>query len=217
MIFNMVGGGSNGGGDAGLNFSVICSMQEPQNPPENTIWVQIDTPVTNVSFADSVADIEEGALTIFYESVDKTQDLSGNAVFKLYDNVLNGKSCQIWGALLKANFSDGTQIKFVDAFIRKGTEWIRFSAARYSFYDNGVYDVEFNKSANVTDSSTYVTIGKTNGGNGIIVTTLPVNLADITTLYVTYAASNVGSATRFGVHNKNTTTATDATHLALKV
>lgn len=211
MIFNMVGGGSNGGGGAGLNFSVICSMQEPQNPSENTIWVQTDTTITNVSFADSVADIEEGALTFFYKSVDKTQVLSGNAVFKMYDDVLNGKSCQIWGELLKANYSDGTQTKFVDAFIRKETEWVRFSTSRYSFYNNGVYDVEFNKGFNYTDFTDHVTIGKTNGGNGILVTKLPINIANITTLYVTYAASNAGTATKFGLSNQNTVASADVT------
>ena len=45
MIFNM-----NGGGGAGLNFSIVGNPQ-PENPSENTIWLNTDAEITGWTFS----------------------------------------------------------------------------------------------------------------------------------------------------------------------
>lgn len=40
----------NGASGGGLNFSVVGGTNEPQNPKENTIWINTDTPITFWAF-----------------------------------------------------------------------------------------------------------------------------------------------------------------------
>ena len=45
MIFNMVAGG------AALNFKIIGGTEQPENPMENTIWVDTDVDITGWEFS----------------------------------------------------------------------------------------------------------------------------------------------------------------------
>ncbi len=46
MILNM-----NGGGGVNLNFEVVSGATKPENPTENTIWVNTTTPINEVCFS----------------------------------------------------------------------------------------------------------------------------------------------------------------------
>ena len=57
MIFNMSGGGPS----AALNFKVLGGTTEPENPTENTIWVNTDQKITGWAFAaDEPSDPVDG-------------------------------------------------------------------------------------------------------------------------------------------------------------
>ena len=58
MIFNMVGGG------AALNFKIIGGTAQPENPAENTIWINTDAAVTCWAFSASEPQAEEGMVWI---------------------------------------------------------------------------------------------------------------------------------------------------------
>ena len=44
----------NGGGGASLNFKVVGGTTQPENPKENTIWVNTDTEITSWAFSTDV-------------------------------------------------------------------------------------------------------------------------------------------------------------------
>lgn len=49
----MLGRTNTGGGGGGLNFSVVGGTSQPENPKENTIWVNTDTAITAWAFSPS--------------------------------------------------------------------------------------------------------------------------------------------------------------------
>ena len=80
MIFNMSGGG----GGTALNFKVVGGTEQPENPSENTIWVNTDVDIIGWVFsalADE-PDTEEGLLwiTIGVASSVKFNALNKNTV-----------------------------------------------------------------------------------------------------------------------------------------
>lgn len=58
MIFNMVGGG------AALNFKIIGGAVQPDNPAENTIWVNTNAEITDWTFAATEPAAAEGMVWI---------------------------------------------------------------------------------------------------------------------------------------------------------
>lgn len=53
MIFNMVGGGASvgSGSGAGLNFKIVGGTIQPDNPTENTIWINTSNEITSWIFS----------------------------------------------------------------------------------------------------------------------------------------------------------------------
>lgn len=47
----MIGRTNAGGGGGGLNFKVVGGSAQPENPKENTIWVNTDRPITSWAFS----------------------------------------------------------------------------------------------------------------------------------------------------------------------
>lgn len=47
----MIGRTNAGGGGGGLNFKVVGGTTQPENPKENTIWVNTDRPITSWAFS----------------------------------------------------------------------------------------------------------------------------------------------------------------------
>ena len=76
--------GNGGSGGASLNFKVMGGTTQPENPGENTIWVNTDTEITSWSFSDTEPDSpEEGLVWFFTDTVsDTVSDTEFNAIKK---------------------------------------------------------------------------------------------------------------------------------------
>lgn len=121
MIFNMSGGG--GGSD--LNFSVVGSPTQPENPKENTIWVKTETKIPNWAFSPTAPTAPEGG-TVFFKTA-LTSSVGFNALRKNEIAVLPTSAQQYIGS----------QWKNVEAHAYIGGKWVQFSSEKYVVFEAG--------------------------------------------------------------------------------
>lgn len=107
------GGGSGGGG--GLNFQVVGGTTEPENPKENTIWVNTDTAISSYAFAAVVPETPvEGMVWI-------TTGMSSAVEF----NILKKNAVQVYPLSAK-QYVDGVWVD-VEAMTYRNGEWTKWS------------------------------------------------------------------------------------------
>lgn len=106
MIFNMVAGG------AALNFKIIGGTVQPENPMENTIWVDTDVDITGWEFSTTEpANPVPGMVWIYHST---TSSAKFNALKK------NGITLNPWAA---RQYIDGAWVG-KPAAIWKDGEWV---------------------------------------------------------------------------------------------
>lgn len=166
MIFNMIG---NGGSSAGLNFKVVGGTVQPNNPSENTIWVNTENEITGWYFSIddpfTIGEIveEQGAELGSYTMIGLDETL-----YYTLTKANSGKAAKIIGAV--SSDLDGYYDKYLillssdeDAckISRVGTASTEILEAESSFLYDGVtyyYSyVDLNNTVEDADSS-YVSI-----------------------------------------------------------
>lgn len=132
MIINMTGGG---GGGAALNFKVVGNPQ-PNNPKENTNWVDTDVKITSWIFsATEPENPVEGMVWI-------TTGISSNARF----NALKKNGIQVYPISAK-QYVSGAWVD-VEAKTYQNGEWVDWLNI---IFDNGVFGTEYVASTNNSD------------------------------------------------------------------
>lgn len=74
------GSGESTGGSGGLNFKVVGGTTEPENPSENTIWVNTDIPISSYYFSSTEPVVSAGMVwfRIGTSSITKFNALTNN-------------------------------------------------------------------------------------------------------------------------------------------
>lgn len=178
----MLGRTNTGGGGGGLNFQVIGGTTAPNNPKENTIWVNTSTTITDWVFS---ATQPNGATGRVWISTGTSSPVEFNSLKKNALMVYPGS----------VMYYNGTEWKNVDAYIYQNGAWVRFSLAWNGYYfDNG-------------EQHSSITGGWTSNGykyydysmkTGTVGTTLRTGSSG------NYTASMVGTANRVDLTNVDT-------------
>ena len=117
------------GGAGGLNFQVIGSTTAPNNPKENTIWIETDTEISSWVLSPVQPEAVEGLAWI---SIGGASEYAFNALKK---NALMVYPVSVM-------HYNGTEWKNVDAYIYQKGAWVKFSLAwdGYYFKDGNQYE-----------------------------------------------------------------------------
>lgn len=121
MIFNM-----SGGGGSDLNFSVVGSPTQPENPRENTIWVKTETKIPSWVFSPTTPTNPEGGILFFKTAL--TSSVGFNALRKNEIAILPTSAQQYIGG----------QWKNMEAHAYIGGTWVQFDWEVEYLYKNGV-------------------------------------------------------------------------------
>lgn len=111
-----------GGGSNPLNFKVVGNPQ-PENPKENTIWVNTDVPITGWIFSATEPEAPVEGMVWF------TTGTASTAEF----NALKKNGLMVYPVSAKQYISGAWVVK--DAQIYKAGQWKKF---RMYLYDNGI-------------------------------------------------------------------------------
>ena len=161
-------------GGGGLNFSVVGGVTQPNDPKENTIWVNTEHKITSWAFsATEPAEPVAGMVWI------STGDSSGVAF-----NALKKNAIQVYPLSAK-QYVDGAWVD-VTAYSYQGGEWVGWITYLYNLGDEceditggWTYKKGFG-SCSVTKNSDNIYVACTEGSSGAAVSVYPTNKIDLT-------------------------------------
>lgn len=177
MIFNMSGGGPS----AALNFKVLGGTTEPENPTENTIWVNTDQKITGWAFAaDEPSDPVDGMVWF---------GIGTPSIAEF--NALKKNSIQVYPTSGK-QYSEGSW-KTVDVYVCKSNKWV---GTETYLYHNGNENTLLtggwtnapSEGAVVTKGATSLTVyhsAAVNSGSGWACTAKPIDLSGYDQIEIT--------------------------------
>ena len=167
---------SSGGGDGGLNFAIVGGTTQPENPQENTIWVNTDTDITGWAFSSTEPESPvEGMVWI---EIAKSSDVQFNALQKNVLQVYPQRAHQYVGA----SWIDKT------AMIYQGGVFVEWRFWKGEIFDGTTFFVDhrtLKQNATITDHTEagyiYIeTVANVNSYGYVMFG--PVDLSKITTL-----------------------------------
>lgn len=172
MILNL--GGSGGG--ASLNFKVVAGNPQPENPRENTIWLNTDVPIGAWYFtATQPENLNEGDVW-FRTGVSSTVEF----------NCLKKNGIQIYPAFAKQMI--GGALVDVPAKSYRNGQWVSWWDGYY-FRDGEQYQEYTGGWTGVSDANSSYEVGATlhlrnnSSGHAWVGTAEMVDLTDVDTLY----------------------------------
>ena len=163
MIFNMSGGGAGGG--TSLNFKVVGGTSAPENPKENTIWVDTDTEITSYLFSavspnNVTVDFYSGATVektgYYVDSSGSMKSASASAYDVLFFEV--PEKARFFTISASANASAGACHAFYDASGSLISTVARVNGENDYIIPDGVASIRISLRTNDT-KAIYVTIG----------------------------------------------------------
>ena len=142
------------GGTDALNFKVVGGTEQPENPKENTIWVNTGTEISGWVFSPEEPVEPSGGLV--WIGLGTASPAPFNALKKggLY---CFPTSCGQYVGGAWAN---------KDAFLFAGGEWVRFSSTIVWIYDNGVTSLSWNGKGTDIATALVMTIAYASYGGG---------------------------------------------------
>lgn len=165
MIFNMVGGGSNGGGGS-LNFDVkpysSYSSMMSDTPKNNTIGV-VTSAMNDYVLSSKEPTTSEGLVWIEVGSFHRI----GNASIQIVENQ------PVYVEVIRSQIYSGGVWSFIESAIYQNGAWTRL---KYMIYDGGIEYIPFNLSSGVTKRSSDL-YGNANGQYGFYT-----NMIDVTNI-----------------------------------
>lgn len=119
MIFNVTSGGG-----SGLNLKVVGGTTQPENPRENTIWINTDTAITGYVLSPTQPEtVAEGV--VWLKTADEGVEI----------NV--GKKNAVLLHLASATMIIGSIIQRVDGDVYANGKWTSFSRKSLTLYNAG--------------------------------------------------------------------------------
>lgn len=190
---------SGGGGSVGteLNFTVVGGTTQPENPKENTIWVNTEAEITSYHFGNAEPTAEEGMVWILS---DWTGGTKFNALKKnsltVYPYIVNQYINNTWELKSSLIYQNGSWSEFWNGYIYyQGDVMTSFTGGWEHKDGNGggiSYEsdrLEISASGNSGESSTYGTKNK-------------INFTEVKTIEITWMSSN-GNRSRFMLRDDN--------------
>ena len=138
------------GGVSALNFKIVGGAIQPENPKENTIWVNTQTEISGWVFsAEEPGEPAEGMVWIELGT-------ASPAPFKAL------KKDSVYVHPISCRQYQGGAWTNVDAYLYTGSEWVQFSSAIIWIYDNGVTPFLWNGLGTDTDSALVMSVSHHN-------------------------------------------------------
>ena len=115
---------------------IIASNDEPTDSQDNTIWIKTSSAVSKYIFTKQVTATLNayGGISLVYTNI---ENITNDTPSIIYDGEENGiydlYKINLTGCLI----SNGSTTSYVDAYIRKGSNWIQFSKSRLYLYKAG--------------------------------------------------------------------------------
>lgn len=135
MILNMSGGG----GGASLNFKVVGGTAAPNNPKENTIWVNTSTTITDWVFS---ATQPTGATGMVWISVGASSPVAFNALKKNNITVYPLSAKQYvsnkWVDKEAKSYQNGAWVDWLKVVVTKPDQIETYNGATYSINGNSI-------------------------------------------------------------------------------
>lgn len=202
MQIPILGKDSGSGTGTDLNFTIVGGTTQPENPKENTIWVNTDIEITGQSFsAKEPSNPIEGMIWIDWNNGDLSQGVSitndFDAIVYLY------KASQYISGLWYVKY----------AYIYNNNTWLDLPGLEVHIYDQGKQyyklvtsgysrdaDTGYNTSlgtVNFNSTGIYIYAYEVSGGQGGIKffgTESPVYLTDMNTLHIEMDGVHVDSS-----------------------
>lgn len=182
-------------GGAGLNLTILASVEQPGNPVENLIWFNTSTAIPHWYFQnDAPSDPELGDVyvTISTTATNVLQTLRNNGM-KLYFGTprqWDGDSWEIVGGKIYYNGSWHNLKTFVyDGSIGNAENNFNHSVGGYPWQRNGDRATSI---TTATDSFTCTFSGGT-GGTGLCYTKNTIDFSAVNRVKITYTASSNGN------------------------
>jgi hypothetical protein len=183
MILNMNGGG------AGLNFKVVSGTTKPENPTENMIWVNMETPVNEVVF--SAAQPENPVSGTVWIKTGTSSSVSFNALKKdaiMIYPVSTKLFTSGWDSKEAKIYQNGDWHDFITLLIHNGIEQQTFTMYTGVNYQ---YKVNYTKTQN-TNSIVYNLNSSNNGYGAYGLYYVELDLTGLETIQI--SASSVADA-----------------------
>lgn len=116
-----------GTGGNSLNYNVICSQAQPENPKKGTIWLKTSTPTTNVYLKDASAPYgsTNGSVVIQFEASSGTDK---DNIYTIFKYKKSGISNSMRIKLLKAWQYFSSKWNSMDAYVYNAGAWYKFSS-----------------------------------------------------------------------------------------
>ena len=144
------------GGVSALNFKIVGGAIQPENPKENTIWVNTETEISGWVFsAEEPGEPAEGMVWIELGT-------ASPAPFKAL------KKDSVYVHPISCRQYQGGAWTNVDAYLYTGSEWVQFSSEIKYLYRNGETSITWTGTGTDTDTELLMEITHTiyNGGYG---------------------------------------------------
>lgn len=170
----MLGRTNTGGGGGGLNFSVVGGTAQPENPKENTIWVNTETEISGWVFS----------ATEPKSPVEGTVWISTGTSSTVEFNALKKDAIQVYPLSAK-QYVNGAWVD-VTTMSYQGGEWVGWITYLYNRGDEcehitgGWTYEELFGSCSLTKNSDSIYVVCTEGSSGSAISVYPTNKIDLT-------------------------------------
>lgn len=186
-----------GGGGAALNFKVVGGTSQPANPKENTIWINTSTPITDWVFSAKQPGAVSGRVWIS-TGIDSTVEfnaLKKNGI-QVYPISAKQYVSGAWADRIAKSWNGGKWVDFINYLFHSGYGAVASFklGSEYNAYDPVITNEAFTFKENYNTG---------NGNFAYAVTEEPINITNVSAVFVRATITSSAKDLRFGTTSNN--------------